>query len=54
LGIPDMPWTNPTQAEMQRRAFQAGINNARADEQRGHNAGTVIRRSRPFLTQAFR
>jgi hypothetical protein len=54
LAIADMPWTNPAEAERYRRTFQAGINNARADDQRGHQAGTVIRTSRPFLAGPFR
>lgn len=49
LGIPGQPWTNPAQAELQRRRFQAGINNARADEQREFNAGSVMIRRRPFI-----
>ena len=49
LNIPDQPWTNPQQAELHRRAFQAAINNARADEQRAYNTGTVFIRKRPFI-----
>lgn len=49
LNIPDQPWTNPQQAELHRRAFQAAINNARADEQRSYNTGTVFMRKRPFI-----
>ena len=49
LNIPDQPWTNPQQAELHRRAFQAAINNARADEQRAYNTGTVFIRKRPVI-----
>jgi hypothetical protein len=49
LDIPDQPWTDPLQAERRRRAFQAAINNARADEQREYNAGVVVARKRPFI-----
>ncbi len=49
LGVPGMPWTDLLESKRQLAAFQAGINNARADEQRGYNAGTVIMRRRPFI-----
>lgn len=49
LDIPGMPWTDQMQAERRRRAFQAAISNARADEQREFNAGSQFIRRRPFL-----
>lgn len=49
LSITGQPWTNPIEAERNRRAFQAEINNARADEQRGYNAGSVRMRTRRIL-----
>lgn len=49
LTISGQPWTNPLLAEQHRRAFQAAINNARADEQREFNAGNAFVRRRPFL-----
>ena len=49
LNIPGQAWTNPQQAELHRRAFQAAINNAKLDEQRGYNTGTVFIRKRPFI-----
>lgn len=49
LALPGMPWTDPTQALIQQRAFQAGINNARADEQREFNTGPTFIRRRPFI-----
>lgn len=49
LDLEGQPWTNPVQAEKHRRAFQAGISNARADEQREFNAGTQFVKRRQFL-----
>lgn len=49
LNIPGQPWTNPQQAEMHRRSFQAAINNAKLDEQRSYNTGTAFIRKRPFI-----
>lgn len=49
LNIPDQAWTNPQQAELHRRAFQAAINNAKLDEQRNYNTGTQFIRRRPFV-----
>lgn len=49
LDIPGQAWSDPMQAERRRRSFQAGISNARADEQREFNAGTLFIRRRPFL-----
>lgn len=47
--IPGMPWSDPLKSDMNRRAFQSGINNARADEQREFNAGSQFIRRRPFI-----
>lgn len=43
-GIPGQPWSDARQAEIERRLFQAGINNATADVQRSYNMGTVMAR----------
>lgn len=49
LALPNMPWTDLAESKRQGMTFQAGISNARADEQRGYNAGTVFMRRRPFI-----
>lgn len=49
LDIDQQAWTDPMRAEKYRREFQAGINNARADEQREFNAGTVFVQRRAFI-----
>lgn len=49
LNIPNQPWTDPIQAEANRRAFQAGIANAKADAQRSYNTGTVMANARRIL-----
>ncbi len=49
LSLPGTPWTNAVEADRNRRAFQSEINNARADEQRGYNAGSVRMRPRRFV-----
>lgn len=54
LAIPDQPWTDKTTAQIKAREFQAGINNARADEQRQHQAGTQFIRTRPFVVGGIR
>jgi hypothetical protein len=46
LELPNQPWTSPALARQHAIAFQAAINNARADEQRGYNTGTVMARIR--------
>lgn len=48
LTLPGMPWTNPVESERQRRVFQSGINNAKADVQRSFNTGSVRVRPRTF------
>jgi hypothetical protein len=48
LDLPGEPWSNPARARLEGLKFQAGINNAKADEQRGYNTGTVRVRPRPF------
>lgn len=49
LDIPGQPWTDKAEAVLRRRALQAGINNAKADEQRAYNAGSVSVRRRAFI-----
>jgi hypothetical protein len=49
LSLPGQVWTNPVEAERNRRAFQASINNARADVQRAFNTGSVRTRRRAFV-----
>lgn len=46
--VPGQAWSNPVQALKHQKAFQAGINNAKADEQRGYNQGSVRVRPRAF------
>lgn len=46
LNLPDQPWSNPNLARNYAVAFQAAINNAKADEQRAYNTGTVMARIR--------
>lgn len=53
LDIPDQPWTNHGQAMARRKAFQSAINNAKADEQRGYNQGSVAVRQRAFITPRY-
>lgn len=48
LNIPRQPWTNPVEAARQATRFQAGIANAKADEQRQFNTGTQMAKKRPF------
>ncbi len=49
LALPKMPWTDLAESKRQGQVFRSGISNARADEQRGYNAGTVFMRRRPFI-----
>lgn len=42
-------FADPVQAQINARMFQAGIGNARADEQREYNSGTNFIRRRPFI-----
>jgi hypothetical protein len=44
--IGEQAWTDERGALMYERRFQAAINSARADEQRGYNTGTVMARIR--------
>lgn len=46
LSIPGQAWSNPQGGAYYTRRFQAAINNARADEQRSYNTGTVMARIR--------
>lgn len=49
LNIPRQPWTDPTGAMRNSIAFQAAINNAKADEQRSFNTGGQMAKKRPFV-----
>lgn len=49
LELPDQEWTDKAMAQIKLREFQSSINNARADEQREYQAGTVIAQRRPFI-----
>lgn len=49
LNIPRQPWTNPQEAVRQAVRFQAGVANAKADEQREFNTGTQMAKKRPFV-----
>lgn len=49
LELPDQEWTDKAMAQIKLREFQSSVNNARADEQREYQAGTVIARRRPFI-----
>ena len=49
LSLPGQAWTNPVEAERHRRAFQASVNHARAEVQRGFNTGSVRTRPRAFI-----
>jgi hypothetical protein len=53
LDIPGETWTDHNQALKRQKAFQAAINNAKADEQRGYNQGSVRARPRAFVTPRF-
>lgn len=44
FAIPGQPWSDPRQAMSNRVTFQAAINNAKGDEQRAYNMGTVVAR----------
>lgn len=44
--IAGQPWTNPGLARIEAVKFQAAINNAKGDQQRGFNTGTVMARIR--------
>lgn len=49
FGIPGQPWTDPARAMVHDRAFRAAIGNAKADEQRAYNQGSVATRRRAFV-----
>lgn len=49
LDVPGQQWTNLARAQLYRREFQAGVNNAKADEQRGYNTGSVRVKRRLFV-----
>lgn len=53
LDIDGQPWTDHGQALKRQKEFQAAINNAKADEQRGYNTGSVRARSRMFVRPGF-
>ena len=54
LSIPGQPWSDANMAMLKQREFQAGINNARADEQRQYQAGTQFITTRPFVVGGIR
>jgi len=49
LEIKGQPWSDPQGALLKRAEFQAGIGNARADEQRDYQVGTFIAKKAPFI-----
>lgn len=49
FSIPGQKWSNPQLAELYARKFQAGIANAKAEEQRAYNTGSVRARPRNFI-----
>jgi hypothetical protein len=49
LDLPGQKWTNHGMAEKEDRKFKAGINNAKADEQRGYNTGARRAKRRTFV-----
>lgn len=53
LDVPGQPWTDHGQALKRQREFQSAINNAKADEQRGYNTGSVRARPRLFVRPWF-
>lgn len=50
LDVPGQHWSNPARAQAYRREFQAGVNNAKADAQRGYNTGSVRAKRRMFVS----
>lgn len=48
LAIPGQGWSNPVEAARYQKVFQAGISNAKADEARGYNQGSMRARPRAF------
>lgn len=46
LSMPSTPWSSPVLGREYMRSLQATINNAKADEQRAYNTGTVMSRIR--------
>jgi YD repeat-containing protein len=53
LDLPRQPWTDHGQALKRQKEFQSAINNAKADEQRGYNTGSVRARPRLFVRPGF-
>ena len=49
LAIPGQTWSSSAESVRYAKVFQAGINNAKADEQRGYNTGSVRVRPRAFV-----
>lgn len=49
LDVPGQRWSNAAGAAQYQREFQAGINNAKADAQRGYNIGSVRAKRRMFV-----
>jgi hypothetical protein len=48
LSIPGQPWTDMNEAKRHAAAFQASINNGKAEVQRAYNTGSIRARSRWF------
>lgn len=49
LAIPGQGWSNPVEAVRYQKTFQAGISNAKADEARGYNQGSMRAQPRAFV-----
>lgn len=49
LAIPGEKWSSPVESVRYGKIFQAGINNAKADEARGYNQGSMQARPRAFV-----
>jgi hypothetical protein len=54
FGIPEQKWSNANSAVVAGKAFRAGINNAKGDEQRGYNQGPVRARPRQIIFHTWR
>lgn len=49
FNIPGQKWTSPQMAAMYAKQFQSGISNAKAEEQRAYNVGSMRARPRNFV-----
>ena len=54
LMIPNEPWSNPAGAMVWGQKFRAGVANAKADVQRGHQQGSMRVQGRAFITGGVR